>query len=119
MNKTFKNAEMVGMMQSLKPILNRRDKIGYVAARNYRILDNTLTEYKAFRNDLIKKYGEDDGHGSIEIKMDSPNFEIFMKELEPLNNMEHEVDLMTAKFEEAIGSLSGEEILSIDWMLND
>ena len=78
MKKTFKNSEMVGMMQSLKPILEKRDVVGYVAARNYRTLDNALTEYKIFRDDLIKKYGEDDGKGSITIKYDSPNFKIFM-----------------------------------------
>ena len=37
----------------------------------------------------------------------------------PFNEMEHEVELMTAKYTEAIGCLSGEEILGVDWMLED
>ena len=33
--------------------------------------------------------------------------------------MEHVVELMTLKYGDVIGALSGEEILSIDWMLED
>lgn len=125
MKKTLKNSMMNEMLRQLRPILSHRDKIGYIAARNYRILDDCLTEFQAFRDELIKKYGEvdKDENGNdlqtISIKVGSPNFKQFCEELEPFNNMEHEVDLMTAKFEDAVGCLSGEEILSIDWMLED
>ena len=37
----------------------------------------------------------------------------------PFNEMEHEVELMTVKYEEAIGSLTGEELLAVDWMFED
>lgn len=53
------------------------------------------------------------------LKMDSPNFKQFCDELAPFNEMEHEVELMTAKYDEVAGNLSGEEILAIDWMLED
>ena len=53
------------------------------------------------------------------LKMDSPNFKQFCDELAPFNEMEHEVELMTAKYDDAAGNLSGEEILAIDWMLED
>ena len=43
----------------------------------------------------------------------------FCDELAPFNEMEHEVELMTAKYEDTIGCLSGEEILLLDWMLED
>lgn len=124
MKKTLKNAQMAGMLGQLRPILSHRDKIGYVAARNYRVLSECLTEYEAFRNNLIKLYGEEitdekSGQTTIGIKIDSPNFEIFCNEMAPFNEMEHEVELMTAKYEDAIGCLTGEEILGIDWMLED
>lgn len=125
MKKILKNSVMNEMLRQLEPILSHRDKVGYIAARNFRILDNCLTEFQAFRDELIKKYGEvdkdKDGNvlPTISIKVDSLNFKKFCDELEPFNNMEHEVDLMTAKYEDAIGSLSGEEILAIDWMFED
>lgn len=54
MKKKFKNAEMDVMINQLKPVLSHRDKIGYIAARNYRILAECLTEYEAFRNASLK-----------------------------------------------------------------
>jgi hypothetical protein len=121
--KKLKNAQMVAMLNQLQPILSHRDKIGYIAARNYRILSECLTEYEAFRNSLIEKYGEetkdDRGRPIIGVKVDSPNFKLFCDELAPFNEMEHEVEIMTAKYDDVIGCLSGEEVLSIDWMLED
>lgn len=121
--KKFKNAEMDVMINHLKPVLSHRDKIGYIAARNYRILAECLTEYQVFRNGLIEKYGEEtkDGNGRsiIGVKVDSPDFQKFCDELAPFNEMSHEVELMTAKYEEAIGCLSGEELLGLDWMFED
>lgn len=123
MKKKLKNAQMVAMLNQLQPILSHRDKIGYIAARNYRILSECLTEYEAFRNSLIEKYGEetkdDRGRPIIGVKVDSPNFKLFCDELAPFNEMEHEVEIMTAKYNDVIGCLSGEEVLSIDWMLED
>lgn len=123
MKKKLKNAQMVAMLNQLQPILSHRNKIGYIAARNYRILSECLTEYEAFRNSLIEKYGEetkdDRGRPIIGVKVDSPNFKLFCDELAPFNEMEHEVEIMTARYEETIGCLSGEEVLSIDWMLED
>lgn len=123
MKKKLKNAQMVAMLNQLQPILSHRDKIGYIAARNYRILSECLTEYEAFRNSLIEKYGEetkdDRGRPIIGVKVDSPNFKLFCDEMAPFNEMEHEVEIMTAKFDETIGCLSGEEILGIEWMLED
>lgn len=54
MKKTLKNAQMAGMLGQLQPILSHRDKMGYVAARNYRVLSECLTEYMAFRTGLIE-----------------------------------------------------------------
>lgn len=125
--KTFlkKNSELVAMMHQLEPILSQRNRLGYVAARNFRILSDTLTEYNQFKMELIEKYGEpdmaEDGTElpTVSIKVGSPSFKSFCDEMAPYNNMEHEVKLMTAKFEDVIGVLSGEEIIGIDWMLEE
>ena len=125
MKKKLKNIQMDQMINSLQKVLSHRDKIGYYAARNYRILNDSLIEYQNFKNSLIAKYGttDVDSNGNelqtISIKVGSQNFDDFLKELEPFNNIEHEVELMIAKYEDAIGCLSGEEILAIDWMLED
>ena len=120
-----KNSELVAMMHQLEPILAQRNKLGYVAARNFRILSDTLTEYNQFKMELVEKYGEpdkaEDGTElpTVSIKVGSPNFKSFCDEMAPYNNMEHEVELMVAKYEDTIGGLSGGEIVGIDWMLED
>lgn len=125
MKKKLKNSQMVIMLRSLEPLLSHRDKIGYVAARNCRLLSTSLIEYETFKRTLINKYGtpDKDENGAdlrtVSIKMDSPNFKSFCDEMAPFNEIEHEVELMTCKYEEAIGLLTGEEILAVDWMLED
>lgn len=123
MEKTLKNAQMAVMLNQIRPILSHRDKMGYIAARNFRILSECLTEYEAFRNGLVMKYGEEvkdeEGRAVTGVKVDSPDFEVFCAELAPFNEMEHKVDIMVGKYADAIGCLTGEEILSIDWMLED
>lgn len=120
-----KNSELAVMQRQLEPILSQRNRLGYVAARNFRILSDTLTEYNQFKMELVEKYGEPDKAGdgtelpTVSIKIGSPGFKSFCDEMGPYNNMEHEVELMTAKFEDVIGVLSGEEIIGIDWMLED
>lgn len=121
----FSNIKMEMMLETLKPLLPHRDKIGYIAARNTRILNNTLTEYFTFKRDLISKYGEPDKDengketGTVSISPTVSNFNDFLKEFDTIKNIEHNVELMTIPYEEVIGLLNGEEILELDWMLTD
>lgn len=121
----FSNIKMEMMLETLKPILPHRDKIGYIAARNTRILKDTLTEYFAFKRDLISKYGEPDKDesgketGMVSISPTSSNFQDFIQEFDSIKNIEHNVELMTIPYDEVIGLLNGEEILELDWMLTD
>ena len=116
----LKSIEMENMIEQLKQLLSHRDKIGYVAARNTRILKEALTEYFIFKNDLIKKYGnEDKDTNTIYIEPTSPNFSDFLKEFEEIGNIEHDIDIMTIPYEDAIGLLNGNEILSLDWMFKE
>jgi hypothetical protein len=121
----LKNIQMELMLENLKPILPHRDKIGYVAARNVRKLTDALTEYFKFKEELIKKYGEvdkdTDGNElqTISIKPESPNFKMFTEEFDKIRDIEHEVELMTLPYEDVIGLLNGEEILSLEWMFTE
>ncbi len=123
MTKTFKNAELAVMLTQLNPLLPHRDIFGYVAARNCRIISEALTEYFKMRDKLIEEYGEptmdDKGQTQIVLSFGSPNFKSFCEKMAPYDAVTQQIDIMTAKYSDAIGCLSGEEILSIDWMLED
>ena len=109
----------------MKPLLAHRDKVGYYAARNYRILENNLIEYTKFKEDLICQYGEQekDAEGNLlptyTLSYADENFKKFEQEIKQYTDIEHTVTLMKLKYDEVIGLLSGEEILSIDWMLEN
>lgn len=113
------------MLEVMRPILPHRDKVGYVAARNTRKLADTLTEYFQFKQELIRKHGkvdiDEDGNekDTVSIKPDSPNFATFTEEFDKIKDIEHDVELMTIPYEEVIGLLNGEEILSLDFMLEE
>lgn len=118
----FKMEEMCG---KLEPLLAHRDIVGYVAARNYRILDDNLTEYKKFKEELVCKYGEqehdEDGNAlpTYKLAYSDENFQKFKEEIEQYSDIEHSVTLMKLDYEKVIGLLSGKEILANDWMFED
>ena len=65
----YKNAQLAAMLDSLEPLMKRKDSIGYIAARNARIISDALREYFDFRNELVRKYGEEDFAGPIAKKI--------------------------------------------------
>ena len=123
MKQMLQNQQMVEMVGQLQPLLSQRNKIGYVAARNTRMLQDQLVEFEQVRRDLIERYGtdttDDFGRTVRGIRVGTPEFKSFCDAIAPFSTIEHEVDLMTAKYEDAIDVLSGEEILAVDWMLED
>ena len=123
--KKYTNEQMNAMLNALVPFLDRRDVIGYAAARNTRILQEELSEYTPIRNELLLKYGEKeiskDGQptGGVLLRLDSPHFGEFAKEIDEFAKLEHEPKLFKVKFEQAIGVLSGSELLEIEWMFEE
>lgn len=121
----YKNIEMERMAGTLRRHLDRQDIIGYAAARNTRILTNELQEYADIRNELVKKYGtaelDEDGEptGVVEVKFDSEEFPKFIEELDDFAKIEHDPQLFKIKYEEAIGRLTGTELLELEWMFED
>ena len=119
------NKEIEIMIEQLKPLLKQKNKVGYVAARNTRVLLTESTEYFSIRNDLINKFGKQDVDAdgnplqTISINAGSEEFKQFNEEIMEYMDIEHDVPIMKMKYSEVIGILSGEEILSIDWMLED
>ena len=116
----YTNFKMEKMLKDLESVLQYRGKVGYIAARNTRVLRDTLIEFFQFREDLIRKYGKDEeGTDRIIITPDNPNFEKFTEELEKIGTIEHEVSIMTLKYDEVIDTMSGQEMLNLEWMLED
>lgn len=108
------------MLEEMRAILPHRDKVGYVAARNTRKLTDNLTEYLKFKEELIKKYGAvDEEKQTVSINPNSENFAAFTEEFDKIKDIEHEVELMKLPYEEVIGLLNGEEILRLDFMLEE
>lgn len=122
----FTNIEMDQKITDLEPFLERTDVIGYSAARNTRMLLNQAVEYREFKDILIDKYGEpevdENGNptGRKFLRVGTEAFEKFKEEINQIASMEYEVDgLITLKYSDVNGILSGTEILTIDWMLED
>ena len=121
----YTNFEMEQMLESLRKHLDRVDIIGYAAARNTRILGDEINEYRHMRNRLIEKYGEpvldDNGEqtGYMQVLPNSESFGEFANELEKIGSIESNPSLLRIPFREAIGVLSGTELLEIDWMFEE
>lgn len=119
------NMQMEQMVDSLMKYLDRRDIIGYAAARNVRILSNELTEYMAFKSDLFRKYGEkeldDDGKptGNMFISLESENLKDYMSQIEDIAKAKSNPEIFKIDYGQALDVLSGKEILEIDWMFEE
>ena len=122
---SYKNIEMEQMLAALEKYLDRTDKIGYAAARNTRILRNETKEYFDRREQLVGKYGkaqtDESGNptGVTELRFDSPEFIEYAREIEEWALIEHAPNIFKLKYEEAIGKLSGTQLLELDWMFED
>ncbi len=121
----FKNIELEQMIESLMPYLNRKDIIGYAAARNVRVFRNAIVEYASKRDELISKYGEAEKDkngnktGRYFIKNTSPNIKAYATDISEFAIIEHDVTIFKIPYDKVIGELTGSEILDIDWMLED
>lgn len=119
----YKNSEMDSMIQSASPFLERRDLIGYAAARNVRVLMDAAREYLMRKEEIVREHGrpelDGDGNPTGNYTMDVEGNEDAVRELASYGDIEHEADVFKIKYEKAIDRLSGNEILSIDWMFDD
>lgn len=121
----FSNAEMEHMSKALEKHLDRRDVIGYAAARNMRSLRGQLREYFEMRDNLVLQYGEElldeqgKPTGQVRIEPDSERFDEFADALAKFASIEHEPEIFKIKYAEAIGKLSGAELLEVEFMFED
>lgn len=125
MNKPITNHQMAFMLQQLEQLLDRTDIIGYAAARNHRILSTEAAEFLTIQNQLIMDLGEpeldEDGNetGRIGIKVGTHEFEEFQKKLNALAPIESTPDIFQIPMKEAIGKISGRQLLELEWMFTE
>lgn len=121
----LKNVELDAMLKALKPLLDRSDILGYLAARNTKILTDLTAEYHDFKNELILKYGkhdiDEDGNElqTISIYPGYEDWEEYVKEMEAVMNVEQEFIPVTTSYEKAMGVLTGTQLLELDWMFHE
>lgn len=121
----YTNEQMHQMLLSLEPLLERRDIVGYAAARNVRVLQSEAMEYLKRRDELIEKYGKPEFSengmptGRQQLQIGSDAYKSFMDDLALYSNIKHRPLLFKIPYDEAIGKMSGTEILACEWMLVD
>lgn len=118
------NAEMMGMLAALRPLLERTDMLGYAAARNTRLLKAACSEYLEMQERLIAELGEpetdDEGNptGGFSIKFGSSAFAEFERAIGTFAPIEHGFEPWRIDPSEAVGRLSGTQLLGLEWMFD-
>lgn len=113
------NFKLEAMLESLRPLMSKKGKLGYVIARNFRVLADLTVDYIKAKEALIKKYGHPIENGEWQINSGSVHFNTFLNEMSPIADIEQDFNVMTITYEEVYDDLTAEEILSIDWMLTE
>lgn len=119
----FKNIEMEMMAAILEKHLERRDIIGYAAAKNINALHDEARVYLERKDALIQKYGEqivnENGIPTPQYRLEvgTEGFDKYQEEIETFANQEGDPRLFMIKPEDVIGNLSGTEILELHWMI--
>lgn len=121
----IKNIDMEKRVLDLEKYLDRKDVIGYAAARNTRILKEQLTEFSERKEELVRLYGKEDKDengeltGTITVDRTSPDFQKFIEKIEKFALIEHEIEPFKLKYKDAIGELTGNELVELEWMFED
>lgn len=116
---------MMLYIQKMEDFLSRTDIIGYACAVNTAKFKTVLEPFMQLRDNLVAQYGTDEKDengkltGRFVIPMDTPEFNKFKEEIDKLGNIEHDVDIYKISPDIVVDNLSGEDILSIIWMLDD
>ena len=109
----------------LTKYLDRVDIVGYACARNSRVLDNELKDFNNFKNDFLLQYGhkELDANGVetgvVSLDQTDEQYNNAIKEYQKVLALDRVLPIIKIKYSDVIGLLSGNEILQLDWMLED
>ena len=113
----MKTSQAENLLINLNMLTECKGSIGFKIAYNIRKLSDELREYVQFKQELFKKYGEEND-GQLMINRESPNFSSFMKEL---NDLDTEIEIPLLKFTEKdlVDSGLSAKQMSLIWELVD
>ena len=118
----YTNFEMDHMRDTLRPLLEMRNICGYAAARNFRLLSNELVEYDQMKRELVMELGTPEtkeGEPTDCWYIPPEKAEEYMQRMGVYGETRHDPKLMNVKWADAMGKLSGNEMLAVEWMLED
>lgn len=115
--ESMKTSQAENLLINLDSLTECNGSIGFKIAYNIRKLSDELKEYVQFKQELFKKYGEEND-GQLMINKESPNFSSFIKEL---NELDQEIEIPLMKFSEKdlIDSGLSAKQMSLIWELVD
>lgn len=115
------NATMSLYLNSLTTISSKvKGKLAYCVARNIRKLSSELTEFEKIKNEYICEHGTETNDGRFMIETNSDEYKKFLEFIKDFVSIEHDVDIFMISEEEICNSdLTGNEILSLDFMIKD
>lgn len=102
-------------------VLNQAEEkgvLGFAIAMNRRKLTEELKEYAAKRDELLAKYGTDEGGGKF--RLPSEVIPAFSAELRPYAEMTADVAVRQVSEEDfCSGSLTSSQMLALEWMVKE
>lgn len=115
------NIEMDNYLQAMRNISEKvTGKFAYAVARNIRKISEELVEYKSLKDKAIYKYGEQRDDGSAVIKVGTEAYDKFIDEMKEYADISHDVPIQMITKEELLSSsLNANEILTIDFMIEE
>ena len=113
----MKTSQAENLLIKLDSLTECKGSIAFKIAYNIHKLSDELREYVQFKQELFKKYGEEND-GQLVINRESPNFSSFVKEL---NELDQEIEIPLLKFTEKdlIDSGLSAKQMSLIWELVD
>lgn len=115
MSVKLTNAQMFESLQVLSKV-EEKGVLGFAIAQNRRKLTEELKEYLAKRDELLKKYGTDEGNGRFQLKAeDVPKF---FEEMNPYDNMKTDINVRRVTEEQfCSGNLTSTQMFALEWMI--
>lgn len=106
------------MFNSIVVLQNLREtgRLGYAIARNRRKLIDESKEYMDIREEILKKYGNENGEGQYYIPKEKTAD--FSNEISEYSGIEHDVDVFQVSEDEFMsGDLDSNQMFTLDWMI--
>lgn len=111
------NAQMYESLLVLNQV-EEKGVLGFAIAQNRRKLSEEVKEYAQKRDELLAKYGTEEGEGRFRLGSDA--IPAFSQELRPYAEMTADVAVRQVSEEDfCSGSLTSSQMLVLEWMVKE